>query len=160
MLCLISASATASDSHKWGAIAELSEVWANGRYLTPQIACSPNQWDLAFSQSSERIASGLANLEDGKRALMAASGAYVQSPAAYAYKPQSRGLVNKLAVDKDTSIIRVERELSPSERQQWHDAFTANRVVIDLRSSAGNGIQDIVERSAVYENRVFVKSCG
>lgn len=147
---------------RWEDIAKLSDIWATGKYLSPDIACAPAEWDNTFSKFAERIALGDASLDSARSALMFSSNSYFQRPPQKSYTYNLTKLPyrkNALTKVSDTVIARINGALTDDELGKW-DSFIndSSSVVLDLRSYNRNGILDLVSRSAFFENGRYLQT--
>lgn len=141
-------------------VAVISDIWAKGRYLAPDIACEPTSWDSAFVEAATRLSTGTVTLADAHRALLNASPAYYMPEFQQPYSSaavQGRKTANRLTTDKDVYVLRISGALTKEEISTLGSRSRRATLVLDVRSAPGEGILDIVTRSAAFED---VKSLG
>lgn len=144
------------------AIAQLSDVWAAGHYLAPDIACNPRQWDTAFGNAVERVIQDQMSLQSAKQALAATSDAYTArlSPL-QAAEPNAVQPANRIAVESNEYVVaRINGALTAAEMQQLIALRGAGNLIIDLRSLRGQSLSDLIARSSVFENADALNAFG
>lgn len=163
VLLAVCANVQAQNSSSDELIAQLSDVWAVGHFLSPDIACDPQRWDAAFGKAAAKLAQSSGTLLEGKTALIAASGSYFarpsQEPYRLRYGTESRK-GNQFKVVSNLLIGRIFGELSPEEIKTIKTNRRGATLVLDLRSASGQGILDLAARSAVFEDSDVLKILG
>lgn len=84
-------------------IANLSEIWAAGRYLNPDLATAPKEWDSLYSELAAKLAKGQISLADAQDKLAELSGAYQIKPRYFS----KIDVVKTIQSDAQNSITKL-----------------------------------------------------